>query len=90
MRSAWHHAIRVSLGKLTIKKPIDKFINAEVAVNRFALLPIGLNHMRALASLPLHHRDPFDRMLVAQALSEGVPIISRDPALDPYGVKRVW
>jgi PIN domain nuclease of toxin-antitoxin system len=54
------------------------------------LYPITTKHLRVVAELPLHHRDPFDRMLVAQALSEGVPILSRDSALDAYGVQRLW
>jgi PIN domain nuclease of toxin-antitoxin system len=49
-----------------------------------------MNHALEVAGLPMHHRDPFDRMLVAQALAERVPILSADGSLDPYGVERVW
>ena len=61
-----------------------------MSINSISLLPITLEHAALISTLPLHHRDPFDRMLVAQSLTEGMPIISADPALDAYGVVRFW
>lgn len=61
-------------------------------LHRFSIdcLPIRPPHLVAVASLPEHHRDPFDRLLVAQALTEGIPIVSADAAMDAYGVRRIW
>jgi PIN domain nuclease of toxin-antitoxin system len=62
----------------------------QIAENGLRLLPIAVRHALGVATLPLHHRDPFDRMLVAQALVEGVPILSADRELDRYGIERLW
>jgi len=58
--------------------------------NAFDLLPITVAHTAAVTTLPFHHRDPFDRLLVAQALVENIPLVSSDEALDRYGVRRLW
>ena len=58
--------------------------------NDFEILPIEPRHTSVLTTLPLHHRDPFDRLLVAQAQIEAIPVVSADAALDPYGVQRLW
>lgn len=68
--SAWEMAIKVSVGKLTIAQPLDIFLPSQLQQNSIALLGIDLRHVLAVASLPCHHRDPFDRLLVAQALSD--------------------
>jgi PIN domain nuclease of toxin-antitoxin system len=88
--SLWEMAIKVSVGKLTVGQPFDAVISQQLTLNRITLLGISLSHAAAVAVLALHHRDPFDRMLVAQALVEQVPIVSRDPAFDAYGVTRLW
>jgi len=88
--SLWEIAIKVSLRKLAIGEPFDTLIPRQIRQNGFGLLPIGVNHVAALASLPFHHRDPFDRMLVAQAGAEKMTLISRDEALDAYGITRLW
>ena len=88
--SLWEMAIKVSLGKLKLGQPLDKFLPEQLRVNSVELLGITLDHTLALAALPFHHRDPFDRLLIAQALVEGLPVISVDPAFDAYGVNRVW
>jgi PIN domain nuclease of toxin-antitoxin system len=56
----------------------------------FRILPIEIKHTAALTTLPFHHRDPFDRLLVAQAIVEQIPLVSNDPALDAYPVRRLW
>jgi len=88
LASTWEMAIKSGLGKLELEGPLDQFLSVELA--RFNLLPISLDHTIAIASLPQYHRDPFDRMLVAQCVTEGMTLISRDVALDPYGIRRIW
>ena len=82
MASAWEVAIKQSLGKLD---PPEDFAEA-AAGEGFELLRIELSHVRAVRSLPLHHRDPFDRMLVAQAQVEGLTLVTRDRRLRAYDV----
>jgi PIN domain nuclease of toxin-antitoxin system len=88
--SLWEIAIKTSLGKLALRKPLQEFLPEQLAVNRFSLLNISVEHAFQIARLPLHHRDPFDRMLVAQCLTENLPLVSNDSTLDAYGIKRLW
>ncbi len=88
--SCWEMAIKASLGKLTVPRPIDRFIQRQLEVNGFGLLPISLEHTAAVADLRFHHRDPFDRLLAAQARHEAIAVVSSDPVFKKYGVKRVW
>ncbi|HEX6038519.1 type II toxin-antitoxin system VapC family toxin [Longimicrobium sp.] len=88
--SIWEIAIKVGLGRLPLPAPIHTFLPRQIAANDLRLLPIAMRHALSVATLPLHHRDPFDRMLVAQALTEDVPILSADAELDRYGVQRLW
>lgn len=90
MASVWEIAIKVSLGRLPLPEPIETLIPEQLRTNRIALLPIELSHTSQVARLPLHHRDPFDRLLIAQALTEGLPIVSIDPAFDHYPIERLW
>ncbi len=83
-------AIKQSIGKLALARPLDIFVSGALSKNGFAALAIELNHIYRTASLPLHHRDPFDRLLIAQALVEQLPIISNDKAFDAYDVERIW
>lgn len=82
--SAWEVQIKMALGKLQVGSPIDVFLDD--AVLHFDLLEIAMRHVRSLAMLPQHHRDPFDRMLVAQALADGLTIMTIDPMVRAYGV----
>ena len=79
--SAWELSIKQALGKLEF----DGDLRAELAAAAFLVLPVGLEHALAVRSLPLHHRDPFDRMLIAQATIEGLTIVTRDRQFEPYG-----
>ena len=88
--SVWEIAIKTNLGKLTLRKPLEEFLPEQLAVNRFTLLNIAAEHAFRAGRLPLHHHDPFDRMLVAQCLAENLPLVSSDDALDAYGIKRLW
>jgi PIN domain nuclease of toxin-antitoxin system len=88
--SVWEMAIKVGTGKLVLAKPLDRFLDEHLDVNEIEVLPIERRHSTYVASLPLHHRDPFDRMLVAQSIIEAMPLVSADPALDAYGITRLW
>lgn len=88
--SVWEMAIKVNLGKLPIPQSLDVFVPQQLQSNRIGLLPIELPHTFELARLPLHHRDPFDRLLVAQARHESVPLVTGDAALAAYPVQRLW
>lgn len=88
--SCWEIAIKAGIGKLTLGAPAAVFIPRELARNSFDLLEIGAAHATAVETLPQHHKDPFDRLLVAQAQLEGVPLVSTDTVFDAYGITRVW
>jgi PIN domain nuclease of toxin-antitoxin system len=88
--SAWELAIKASLGKLDVGGDVARFVAEQVALNRFAALPVELDHAVGVAALPLHHRDPFDRLLAAQALAEDAAVVSADAIFSRYGVKRIW
>ena len=88
--SAWELAIKSSIGKLTVVGDACSFVQKHVALNDIDLLEIKYAHIAHVAKLPLHHRDPFDRMLAAQCLAENIPIVSADSAFDAYGIQRIW
>jgi PIN domain nuclease of toxin-antitoxin system len=88
--SIWEMAIKVGLGKLRLGPSLDETIQRGARDNGIGLLAISAEHAIRVADLPPHHRDPFDRLLVAQALHEGIPLLANDPAFDAYGVARIW
>jgi PIN domain nuclease of toxin-antitoxin system len=88
--SYWEIAIKAGLGKLKLGEPTSTLLDRELARNCFDLLQISLAHATAVEALPLHHKDPFDRLLVAQSLAETTPVVSHDPLLDSYGIVRIW
>lgn len=88
--TCWEIAMKASLGKLTLAAPLDRLFAEQLAENSIDLLHIDLAHVTRVAALPWHHRDPFDRLIAAQALDEKLPIVSADPVFRRYGVKRVW
>ena len=88
--SLWEIAIKTSLGKVTLARPFEALIPEQLAANAILILPIELRHLAALVSLPWHHRDPFDRLLVVQAAVEQMPIVTRDPAFREYAVEAIW
>jgi PIN domain nuclease of toxin-antitoxin system len=90
MASLWEMAIKVSLGKLTLAQSFDQFIPRQLQLNQIEVLAIELPHVAAVAAMPFHHRDPFDRLLAAQCQIEGLPIVSADPVFDAYAIRRVW
>ena len=96
--SVWEIAIKTNVGKLGLAKPFAELIPEQIIENEIELTPISMDDLKVVALLPLHHRDPFDRLLIAQAVSlrecgsiaEDIPIISKDTAFDSYEVKRLW
>jgi len=87
--SVWEMAIKLSIGKPSLARPLAALVTTQLATTRIFLLPINIEHTAAVATLPLHHRDPFDRMLVAQSTVERLPIVSGDGAFELYGVERL-
>lgn len=90
LATAWEMAIKVSLGSLRVDGTLDRFLPEQMAANGFQPLPIDLKHAARVATLPFHHRDPFDRLLVAQALEEDLAVVTADPVFAQYGARRVW
>lgn len=88
--SFWEIAIKVSIGKLKLNQPFERFVDTCLHQYQFVTLPIAPQHTTLLVGMPFHHRDPFDRMLIAQSIAETIPIISSDVILDAYGVQRSW
>ncbi|MCC5636212.1 type II toxin-antitoxin system VapC family toxin [Nostoc sp. CHAB 5844] len=88
--SIWEMGIKQSLGKLTFNLPLDVLITQQLSLNDFALLDIKISHISTVSQLQLHHRDPFDRMLIAQAIVENILILSADIIFDAYLIKRLW
>lgn len=90
LANCWELAIKASLGKLELPRSIERFVPEQLAANGFQSLAIELRHVAKVVSLPFHHRDPFDRLLAAQAIEEKCPIVSADPVFRKYGVTRIW
>ena len=90
MASLWEMAIKASSGKLVLNPSFDTAILGQMAHNDIRLLGIEVAHVREVLSLPWHHRDPFDRLLIAQAKAESLPVISVDGVFDSYPVSRIW
>ena len=88
--SAWEMSIKSGLGKLSLTQPIEPFILDQARRNRFDILPITLAHIAAVERLPHHHRDPFDRLLIAQSLVEDILFVSADSAIHAYPATFLW
>lgn len=86
----WEIAIKISLGKYALPEPYGTFMERELESNDFQILPIEPQHTALLTELPFYHRDPFDRLLIAQAQAEEIPLVSVDKTLDAYPIKRIW
>ncbi len=86
----WEIAIKVGLKKLNLSQPYRQWMEQAITGLGATVLPITVEHADIQAGLPLHHRDPFDRLLVAQALVENMPVVSSDAQLDSYGINRLW
>lgn len=90
LASIWEMAIKSSIGKLKLKQPIEKFFPTQLQENSILQLDISFRHVVGVTSLPFHHRDPFDRLIISQAIQENLPILSSDEAFDAYNIQRLW
>lgn len=88
--SGWELAIKAQIGKLTLPNNLQQFIAEELNQNYFTVLPITLAHTLQIYSLPLHHRDPFDRMLIAQSQLEKMILLTVDTLITQYEVETIW
>ncbi len=88
--SLWEIVTKVQIGKLVLPEASSRYLPRHVAALGAELLPIQAAHVLRLESLPLHHRDPFDRLLIAQSLEGRLPLVSADPLLAPYGAEVRW
>lgn len=88
--SLWEVAIKCALGKLDLPASYEEVFPRQLETNGFELLPIAPHHCAALLRLPFHHRDPFDRLLLAQAVAEGMTLVTDDSQFSPYGVPLLW
>ena len=88
--SLWEMSIKVSIGKLELGMTFTELVKREVYGNAIELLEIQPEHLDELAKLPFHHKDPFDRLMIAQSLAEGIPIVTKDAAFRSYPVSLLW
>jgi PIN domain nuclease of toxin-antitoxin system len=88
--SLWEIQIKQQLGKLDLSEPWSKMLQTQQHRNGLQTLPLSLPHIQALQQLPMHHRDPFDRMLISQARAEGMTLVSADQAFAAYEVPVLW
>ena len=88
--SIWEIAVKVSIGKMSLSSPFDILFPHQLQINGFELLPVKVEHASVVASLPFHHRDPFDRLLIAQSIIEDFAIVTADSAFADYTAKLLW
>ncbi len=88
--SGWEIAIKTQLGKLRVPDELERFLAEQLSLNQISALPITMYHALHVKNLPLHHRDPFDRMLIAQSQLEAMPIITTDSIFNRYHVETIW
>ena len=88
--SVWELAIKTSIGKIKFEKDLDDFIEVHVKGNNIDIAKIELPHVLRIANLPFHHRDPFDRLIIAQAIEDNLIILGSDSIFDKYKVNRTW
>lgn len=88
--SIWEMQIKLQVGKLTLNRALVEIIESQKKINQIEVLPVKLDHVLALDSLPLIHKDPFDRLLVAQANLENAALVSGDPIVAQYSVNIIW
>lgn len=90
LASCWEVAIKVSSSKLRLPQPPSLFFPEQLQRNGFDLLDIAFPHVAGVTDLPFHHRDPFDRLIISQALTEKIPVLTSDRIFAAYGVTRIW
>jgi len=88
--SIWEILIKVQAGKLNFPRPAGRYVIRKLAENRIEILPISVDHLLAVERLPMHHRDPFDRMLIAQSMEENIPVVTADRIFTRYPIDVIW
>ena len=88
--SIWETAIKVSIGKMSLSASFDILFPHQLQINGFELLPVKIEHTSIVTTLPFHHRDPFDRLLIAQAIEDKMTLVSVDEVFDDYELTRLW
>jgi PIN domain nuclease of toxin-antitoxin system len=88
--SAWEMAIKCQIGKLSLPDLPASYVTSRVALNSFQILPIALSHALHIHGLPMLHRDPFDRILIAQCQTENMPLLTADPLIAQYNIQTLW
>jgi PIN domain nuclease of toxin-antitoxin system len=88
--SIWEVLIKVQIGKMPLPEPVGPYLVKKLAENRIEMLPISLDHVLRIEALPMHHSDPFDRILIAQSLQEKLPLVSSDAVFRRYDVELIW
>jgi len=86
----WEIAIKFSIGKLSLPDSFGNFIPAQIQRNDIEILPVALPHLEKVSALPFHHKDPLDRLIIAQSMVENLPVVSSDAVFDSYGIERIW
>lgn len=86
----WELAIKSALGKIRLSQPVGKYVARQIEMNGFSLLGIELADVALVETLPMHHRDPFDRLLIAQAKNRKLPVATADAIFSSYHIKRIW
>jgi PIN domain nuclease of toxin-antitoxin system len=87
--SVWEMAVKTNLGRLQLPASVADYVQSKIS-GGFRILPVEWTHAAAVETLPVHHRDPFDRLLAAQSLAERIPLVTGDPAFKAYGIETVW
>ncbi|MDM8556943.1 type II toxin-antitoxin system VapC family toxin [Desulfococcaceae bacterium HSG7] len=88
--SAWEISIKKSTGKLVLSAPVYEFISEQIESNQLIVLPIELDHIAKVSELFFYHKDPFDRLIIAQAITEDIAILTSDSLFNSYGVRTIW
>jgi PIN domain nuclease of toxin-antitoxin system len=88
--SVWEILTKVQTGKLSLPRPAGPFVTSQLVANGVRILPVTLDHVLRIESLELYHRDPFDRILIAQSIEEKLPLVTADPHFERYPVEVIW
>ena len=88
--SLWEIAIKFSIGKLVLPDSFENFIPTQIRQNDIEILPVNLSHLKKVSVMPFHHKDPFDRLIIAQSIIENLPVVTADSAFDTYKIERIW
>lgn len=86
----WEIVTKTQAGKLILPKPVGGYLTAKLRENGVSVLPISFDHVKRLEELPPYHRDPFDRIMIAQSMEESLPLVTADPLIERYAVETIW